>query len=163
MIIIGIDPGTQKTGYGIVRVMGNATEVLDFGCIAPPAKYKLSDRYLIIYEGVDMLLQKYGPEALAVEGQFVNKNPQSTLKLGMAKGVVLVAAKKRGLKVFEYSPSATKLAVVGNGHASKFQVQGMVQKLLRLSQLPWPEDASDALAVALCHAHSMNSLKSLEI
>jgi crossover junction endodeoxyribonuclease RuvC len=99
-------------------------------------------------------LEKYQPEAVAVETQFVYKNVQSALKLGMARGAVIIAAARRGIAVFEYAPRKAKQAVVGNGGASKFQVQKMVQMQLKLSQLPEPADAADALALALCHAHT---------
>jgi crossover junction endodeoxyribonuclease RuvC len=156
-VTIGIDPGTLVTGYGIIRSEGSRHEALDYGCIKPPSKMKLTDRYLVIYQGIEALLDKFYPDALAVETQYVQKNPQSALKLGMARGVVIVAAKQRVIPVYEYSPSKAKLAVVGRGHASKFQVQGMVQMLLNLSRLPQPEDAADALALALCHAQAQQN------
>lgn len=154
-IIIGIDPGTVVTGYGIVVCNNGTHQALDFGCIRPPAKLKLTDRYLIIFNGVEQLIKTYQPDALVVETQYVHKNVQSALKLGMARGIAIIAAKKNGLDVFEYAPSRAKRAVVGNGNASKFQVQKMVQSLLSLDLLPEPEDAADALALALCHAHSL--------
>lgn len=154
MIIIGIDPGTISTGYGIIQVVDNCYEVLDFGCIQPPANYKLSDRYLIIFECLEKILDSFTPTILVVETQYVNKNVQSAIKLGMARGVAMVAAKKRGLKVFQYTPSQAKLAVVGNGSASKQQVQHMVKCILNLETIPEPDDAADALALALCYAQT---------
>lgn len=156
-IIIGIDPGTAITGYGIILVNGSNFSAIDYGCIRPPAKLKLSDRYLIIFNGLEELLDKYKPHALSVETQFVKHNVQSAIKLGMARGIAIIAAKKRGIPVFEYTPMRAKRAVVGNGNASKEQVQGMVQKLLRLAEAPYPEDASDALSLAICHAQASNS------
>lgn len=156
-IIIGIDPGTTVTGYGIVSLKNGFYTALDFGCIRPPAKQKLTDRYLIIFNGIEQLIKTYKPDSLAVETQFVQKNVQSALKLGMARGVAIIAAKKNGLPVYEYAPSRAKKAVVGNGNASKSQVQSMIQRLLCLDRLPEPEDAADALALALCHAHSLKS------
>ena len=153
-IILGIDPGTIITGYGVIREADRHWEPLDFGCIRPPRNLKIHERYLAIFEGIDLLLEKYQPEAVAVETQFVYKNVQSALKLGMARGAVLIAAARRGVAVFEYAPRKAKQAVVGNGAASKFQVQRMVQMELKLSQLPEPADAADALALALCHAHT---------
>lgn len=155
MIIIGIDPGTRITGYGIIIVQGSSYQALDYGCIRPPADAKLSDRYLAIFDGIDALLERYSPQALVVESQFGGKNIQSVLKLGMAKGTALIPAKKRGIPVFEYAPKKAKCAVVGNGSASKQQVQGMIQLLLKLSKPPTPEDASDALALAICHAQAI--------
>lgn len=157
-IIIGIDPGTRITGYGIIEVTGTAYRPLDYGCIRPPPKLKLSDRYLILFNAIDELLHKYRPHALSVETQYVEKNVQSAIKLGMARGMAIIAAKRHGLPVFEYAPTKAKLSVVGNGKASKEQVQGMVKLLLSLKELPTPEDAADALALALCHAQSYNSL-----
>lgn len=150
--ILGVDPGTRITGYGLISVRENHYAPLDYGCIRPPPDYKLSERYLVIFDGIEALIERHQPCALVVETQYVHKNVQSALKLGMARGVVMVAAKRRGLPVFEYAPSEAKRSVVGNGRASKAQVQAMVQRLLKLSSLPHPEDAADALALAICHA-----------
>lgn len=155
MIIIGIDPGTQVTGYGIIEVNGSNIRAIDYGCIRPPPLLKLTDRYLIIYNGLEELLDRYQPQALAVEMQYVHKNVQSAIKLGMARGIAIIAAKRKGVSIFEYAPTKAKSAVVGNGRASKQQVQGMVKVLLNLVEVPTPEDAADALALALCHANSM--------
>lgn len=155
MIIIGIDPGTQITGYGIIEFDGYQYHVVDYGCIRPPAKLKLSDRYLILFNALEELFTKHQPQMLAVETQYVHKNVQSAIKLGMARGIAVIAAKRRGADVFEYTPSRAKSAVVGNGHASKQQVQGMIKVLLNLAEIPTPEDAADALALAICHAHSL--------
>jgi crossover junction endodeoxyribonuclease RuvC len=154
IIILGVDPGTLVTGYGVIRQTERYWEPLDFGCICPPRKLKTQERYLIIFEGIDHLLEKYQPQAVSVETQFVHKNVQSALKLGMARGAVIIAAARRGIEVFEYAPTKAKQAIVGNGGASKFQVQKMVQMQLKLSQIPEPADAADALALALCHAHT---------
>jgi len=154
VIILGVDPGTLVTGYGVIRQTDRSWEPLDFGCICPPRKLKTHQRYLIIFEGIDHLLEKYKPQAVSVETQFVYKNVQSALKLGMARGAVIIAAARRGIEVFEYAPTKAKQAVVGNGSASKFQVQKMIQMQLKLSQMPEPPDAADALALALCHAHT---------
>jgi crossover junction endodeoxyribonuclease RuvC len=152
MTILGIDPGTLITGYGVIR---SASEALDFGCIRPPAKLPLEQRYKIIFDGVEALIEKHKPDAIAVESQFVLRNAQSSIKLGMAKGMVFLAAARAQIPVFEYAPKKAKLAVVGKGQASKFQVQKMIQNLLRLPTLPEPEDAADALALAICCAHNL--------
>jgi len=152
--IIGIDPGTRITGYGIIQVTASGETPLDFGCIRPSPSLPISERYLTIFEAITHLIEKHQPDALAVETQFMYKNAQSALKLGMAKGAVLLAAAKAKVPIFEYAPKKAKLAVVGNGSASKEQLQKMIQLLLRLPQLPEPEDAADALAPALCHAHA---------
>jgi len=151
--ILGIDPGTIVTGYGVVAVEERGESAVDFGCIRPPARKPLSDRYWIIFEGLVALIQKFKPAAVVVETQFVQKNIQSAIKLGMARGVVIVAAKHERLPIFEYSPTQAKLAVTGSGRASKQQVQGMVKHLLGLKALPEPEDAADALSLAICHSH----------
>lgn len=156
MIIIGIDPGTITTGYGVLKVENNHYTILDFGTICPPPSHKLSDRYLIIFQCLDTLLAKFSPEILVVETQYVHKNVQSAIKLGMARGVAMVAGKLRGLKVFQYAPSEAKKAVTGNGNASKQQVQQMIKYLLNLETVP-PEDAADALALAVCYAQTHQS------
>lgn len=161
-IILGIDPGTLITGYGIILVNGAHYQALDYGCIRPPASLKLSDRYLIIFNALDELIDKYKPEALSVETQFVKHNVSSAIKLGMARGIAIIAAKRKGIPVFEYTPMRAKRAVVGNGNSSKEQVQGMVQKLLRLAEPPTPEDASDALSLAICHAQASQSISALK-
>lgn len=157
MIILGIDPGTIITGYGIIRLQGSVYLPIDYGCIRPPGSFKLSDRYLVLFNALDELLNKYQPEALAVETQYVHKNVQSAIKLGMARGIVIISAKRRGIPVYEYAPSKAKLAVSGNGAASKQQVQGMVKLLLNLARIPEPADAADALALAICHAQSIHT------
>lgn len=154
MIILGVDPGTKITGYGLIIFREGKYQTLDFGCIKPPNNMKLTDRYLIIYDGLEEIIQLHKPEVLVVETQYVARNVQSALKLGMARGTAIIAAKRHKLPVFEYSPSRTKKAVSGNGNASKHQVQRMVQMLLELNDLPEPEDAADALALAICHAQS---------
>ena len=155
-IILGIDPGTRITGYGVIKARHPKIEPLDFGCIRPPTNMDLPARYLALFNGLEKLLDLYRPSAVSVETQFVYKNVQSALKLGMARGVVIIAAARRGIPIFEYAPKKAKMAVVGNGNASKEQIQRMVQLLLKLPTLPEPEDAADALALALCHANTLS-------
>ena len=155
LIILGIDPGTRITGYGVIKLNHPQLEPLDFGCIRPPVNLELPARYLALFNALEKLLDLYSPNAVAVETQFVYKNVQSAIKLGMARGVVLIAAAKRGIPIYEYTPKKAKLAVVGTGSASKNQVQRMIQLLLKLPILPEPEDAADALALAICHANSL--------
>ena len=154
-IILGIDPGTRITGYGIIAFASNHSQLLDFGCIRPPPSFALSERYKIIFEGVEALIARHAPTAIAIESQFVLRNPQSAIKLGMAKGMVLLAAARKQIPIYEFAPKKAKLAVVGKGQASKFQVQKMIQVLLRLPQPPEPEDAADALALAICCSHKL--------
>lgn len=156
-IILGVDPGTRITGYGLIRVRGNLLEPIDFGTIRPSPALPQEKRYLIIFDAILSLLEKYRPQALAVETQFVHKNAQSAIKLGMARASALLAAAKMDVAVHEYAPKKAKLAIVGNGAASKEQVQKMVQLLLKLRAVPEPEDAADALALAVCHANNLRS------
>ncbi len=151
-IIMGIDPGTLVTGYGIILADGNRYTPLDYGCITPPAKFKLSERYEVIYDSVNQLIEKHRPTVLVIETQFIGKNVNSILKLTMVRGIIMIAAKKNGVAIYEYGPKQAKKAVVGHGSASKFQVQGMVQRLLNLGAIPQPDDAADALALAICYA-----------
>ena len=156
-LILGIDPGTRITGYGIIELTSSGIKTIDFGCIRPPPDLALPERYKILFEGLEALLTIHCLAAIAVESQFVLKNVQSAIKLGMAKGMVLLAAARKGIPVYEYAPKKAKQAVVGTGQASKYQVQRMIQSLLRLPQLPEPEDAADALALAICCAHNLRS------
>lgn len=155
--ILGIDPGTLLTGYGIIEIDEKRQfKAIDYGCVRPPATLPLTARYKIIFQAVAELLDRYAPEAIAVETQYIHKNPQSGLKLGMARGVAVLAGALREIPIFEYAPSRAKRAVVGNGNASKIQVQAMVQRLLALPSLPIPEDAADALALAICHGQAFS-------
>ncbi len=156
--ILGIDPGTRITGYGLIKHHHCCFEAIDFGCIRPPTSLDGPQKYLILFNAIDSLLDQYQPDAVSVETQFVYKNVQSAIKLGMARGVVLLAAAKRNIPIYEYAPKKAKLAVVGTGSASKQQVQKMVQFLLKLPMPPQPEDAADALALAICHANTKKTV-----
>ncbi|KAF3362157.1 Crossover junction endodeoxyribonuclease RuvC [Chlamydiales bacterium STE3] len=159
--ILAVDPGTLITGFGIVQFLNNQLFPLDYGCVRPPAKFKISERYLIIFDALNALIDKFKPNVVVVETQYVKENVQSALKLGMAKGTVILAARKNGLCIFGYSPSKAKLAVTGTGKASKHQVQEMVKKLLNLKNT-LPEDAADALALAICHFHYLQTSRTSE-
>lgn len=153
MRIIGIDPGSRATGYGLVIKEGNRLIHLDNGVIRPPAKADLPERLLAIFQGLEAVIREYAPEQAAVEQVFMSQNPQAALKLGQARGAALLALAQAGLQVGEYSPMQIKSSVVGYGRAAKNQVQQMTKALLNLPEIA-QEDASDALAVAICHAHS---------
>ena len=153
MIILGIDPGTTVTGYGLI----NGRTLIDFGCIRPNAKKDLHSRYLILFNAIESLIETHKPSAVAIETQFMCKNAQSAMKLSMARAMGILAAKRRDIPIFEYAPSQAKLAVAGNGSASKIQVQKMIKLLFNLSFLPEPEDAADALALAICHLHTLKA------
>ena len=155
MIILGIDPGTRITGYGIIRHHPHHPIALDYGCVRPPASASSSKRYLIIFEAIEALIATHKPDVLSVESQYMHKNAQSAMKLGMARAMAILAAERAGLPIFEYAPRKAKKAIVGRGGASKEQVQRMIQSLLHLEDLPTPEDAADALALALCHANAV--------
>jgi crossover junction endodeoxyribonuclease RuvC len=153
MRILGIDPGSKATGYGFIEQQGNRLIHLDNGAITTHSKDPLAVRLQIIYQGLCRLIEKYQPEAVAVEQVFMARNPASALKLGHARGIALLAGINAGLPVAEYSALQVKSAVVGYGRAGKSQVQQMTRVLLNLPEIA-QEDAADALAVAICHAHS---------
>lgn len=152
-LVIGIDPGSRCTGYGVIKLDERGFEPIDFGTVRPPPSKSYPDRCRIIFEGIGALLDRYQPIAFAIETQYMDKNVESAIKLGMARGVAVLAASLREIPVFEYAPARAKRAVVGRGRASKIQVQKMVQHLLGLRTIPEPDDAADALALAICHAH----------
>lgn len=153
MIILGIDPGSRLTGYGLIKKEGQKLIHLDNGLIAGMATLELPLRLAHIFREVQKLITQFSPECLAIENIFVAKNIQSTFKLGQARGSAIVAASLLGLPVHEYSPMEVKKAVAGFGGAPKDQVAKMVRALLNLPQVA-EENASDALAIAICHAHS---------
>jgi crossover junction endodeoxyribonuclease RuvC len=154
MRVIGIDPGTMVTGYGVIDEEDARLFHVASGSITTSSKLPISRRLRKIYEDLMIVLRQYRPGALAVEDTFVAKNPQAALKLGQARGVALLAAEMLDLPVLEYTPAQVKQAVVGHGAATKEQVQGMVVRLLNLKAEPDSHHASDALAVAICHLHS---------
>ncbi|MGQ8366773.1 crossover junction endodeoxyribonuclease RuvC [Glaciecola sp. 1036] len=155
-IILGIDPGSRTTGFGVVKVVNNKTEYLGSGCIRVQDDV-LAKRLDNVFTGVSEIIRQYTPTHFAIEQVFMAKNPDSALKLGQARGAAIVAATNAQLPVFEYSARQIKQAVVGKGSAEKNQVQHMVSYLLKLSKKP-QADAADALAVALCHLHTEQSL-----
>lgn len=156
--ILGIDPGTQITGFGVIKVLSSKLIPIDFGTIRPSKELPLEKKFLIIFKGVEKLIDQYKPTALSIETQFVKLNVQVAMKLGMVRGVVILASTLYDIPIFEYAPRKAKIAVAGNGAASKTQVQRMIQILLNLKSLPKPQDASDALAIAICHANQLNRL-----
>jgi crossover junction endodeoxyribonuclease RuvC len=155
-LILGIDPGSRKTGFGIVNSVGSRLEYVTSGCIKMPGG-ELPERLKIIYEGISEIILLHSPQEVSVEQVFFAKNPGSALKLGQARGAAIVAAVTQGLEVAEYSARQIKQSVVGTGAADKAQVQHMVKSILGLSATP-QEDAADALAAAMCHAHTRQSL-----
>jgi crossover junction endodeoxyribonuclease RuvC len=153
-VVLGIDPGTAITGYGVVTDDGAGPKALDFGVIRTPAKQELSLRLVTIYAQLNALLDRFSPDAVAVEELFFSKNARTALSVGHARGVVLLAVARRNIPLFHYKPSQVKQAVTGYGAADKRQIQEMVRMLLGLDDIPRPDDAADALAIAICHLNS---------
>lgn len=160
MIILGIDPGLRTTGFGVIQQEGSQLSYIASGTIKTP-EADLPQRLKVIFDGVSEVAQTYHPDCASIEKVFVNVNPQSTLLLGQARGAAICALVNAQLSVYEYTALQLKQAVVGHGKADKVQVQDMVQRLLSLSKAPG-SDASDALGIAICHAHSKESLAILK-
>jgi crossover junction endodeoxyribonuclease RuvC len=160
MILIGLDPGLGCTGWGVIRAEGNRLGHIANGQIRTDAKTALPERLVQLYDQLSAVIAEYRPAAAAVEEVFVNENAQSTLKLGQARGAILLAAARSGIAVGEYSPSLVKKAVVGTGGAQKTQVHAMVSLLLPGTKIVGA-DAADALAVAITHAHHLASSRAL--
>lgn len=152
MKILGLDPGLQRTGWGVIETDGNRLTHVANGAVATTASRSLAERLCQLHDGLNAILDAHAPDAAAVEETFVNKNPNSTLRLGQARGVCLLAPAARGIAVGEYAANLIKKTVVGAGHAGKGQVRTMVGHLLPGCEIAG-EDAADALAVAICHAH----------
>jgi crossover junction endodeoxyribonuclease RuvC len=160
MRLIGLDPGLRLTGWGVIDVDGNRLRHVAHGVVKVPADRSLAERLNELFEGVSAVIAEHRPIEAAVEETFVNANPASTLKLGQARGVVLVAPARAGLKVFEYAANLVKKSVVGVGHADKHQIAMMVGRLL--PGVVATADAADALAVAICHAHHRETARRIE-
>jgi crossover junction endodeoxyribonuclease RuvC len=156
-IILGIDPGSRITGYGLIKATALKVEYIDSGCIRTSPNDELSQKLLQIYDGICQLMDHYAPAEVAIEQVFMHENPSSALKLGHARGVAMVAAASHRVKVSEYSPREIKQMLVGYGAAEKGQVSHMVVHLLALNKAP-QSDAADALAIAICHSHMRHNL-----
>ena len=150
--ILGLDPGLRRTGWGVIDSAANRLRYVASGVVTADPKREMADRLNLLYDGIARLIEIWTPDAAAVEEIFVNRNPGSTLRLGQARGVVMLAPARAGIAVHEYAANAVKKSVVGVGHADKTQVQAMVGMLLPAAG-PQSADAADALAVAICHAH----------
>jgi crossover junction endodeoxyribonuclease RuvC len=153
--LLGIDPGTAVTGWGVIEHIADKSRLVRHGTIVTSAKDPPHERLSQIYKGILEVIDAYKPEAAAIEELFGGVNIRTALAVGQARGVVVLACGERGLEPFNYTPLQVKQAVVGYGRASKVQVQQMVKVLLDLPRVPTPDHAADALAVAICHAHSM--------
>jgi crossover junction endodeoxyribonuclease RuvC len=156
--IFGIDPGSERTGYGCIDSSGSRHRLIACGILSAPARSTFPERLHAIHSGLTALLERHRPECVAVESIFFAKNVRSALKLGHARGVALLAASQASVPVVEYSPAEIKRSVVGYGRAEKQQVQAMMKLLLGLDAVPSPHDVADALAVAMCHIHTSTSV-----
>lgn len=154
MIILGIDPGTAITGFGIIQKKIDKLNLIDYGCISTSKDFPLSDRLAKIFKDIQKLIKKYHPDVLVCEELFFFKNLKTAVSVAQARGVILLAAKIKKIPFFEYTPLEVKQALSGYGRATKSQIQKMVKILLNLKTVPKPDDAADALALAICHAHS---------
>lgn len=152
--ILGIDPGIAIVGFAFIDKLGSRLVPVQYGCIQTEAHTEPSLRLKEVYDATLQLIDKYKPEAVAIEKLYFNRNVTTAFTVGQARGVLMLAAAQNGLPVAEYTPLQVKQAVVGYGNAEKKQVQEMVKMLLKLSQVPKPDDVADALAVAICHSHS---------
>ncbi|MFH1940271.1 MAG: crossover junction endodeoxyribonuclease RuvC, partial [bacterium] len=154
MIILGIDPGLNNTGYGLIRYEKKKIELVDYGCILTYKKDTFGLRIKTIYYKIKELIEKHNPHEVVIEEIFFNKNVRSALTVSKVHGMVAITVALMGLELYEYTPLQIKQATVGNGRAEKHQVQSMVKVLLNLSEIPQPDHAADALAVAICHIHT---------
>ena len=158
MIILGIDPGVATIGFGLVRAERNRNQLLRYGVITTPPGIPLSNRLLQISNDMEELIHAFHPDEMAVEELFFTKNITTGIAVAHGRGVILLAAEKLGVPVFEYTPLQVKQAVVGYGKAEKRQVMLMTQRLLHMKEIPRPDDAADALALAICHSRAATSL-----
>jgi len=155
LIILGVDPGSIATGYGLIKSNRSRNILIDCGVIKTDSKKSLPEKLRQIFEGLSQIIAQKRPDELAIEETFYSKNAKSALVMGQARGAAILAAACAKMSVWEYSPKEVKCSIVGRGNASKLQVQYMVKNLLGLKNLPQPQDAADALAVALCHAQKI--------
>ncbi len=158
MTILGIDPGIATVGFGVIEAKRGQCQAIRYGVVTTPAGLPLSNRLSMIYRDMEELIHTFHPDEMAVEELFFNTNLTTGISVAHGRGVILMAAEQLGVPIFEYTPMQVKLAVTGYGKADKKQVMQMTQRLLRLKSLPRPDDAADALAIALCHNRSATSL-----
>ena len=158
MRILGIDPGYGITGFGIVEAQGGACRLLRCGAITTPPNTEFSWRLEVMYHDMQQLLEAAKPDAVAIEELFFGQNVTTGINVAQSRGVILLAIRQAGVPIYEYKPMQVKQSVVGYGNATKRQVMDMTKRILRLEALPKPDDAADAIAIALCHARSSTSL-----
>ena len=162
MVILGIDPGVATIGFGLIRAERGKNTLLQYGVITTPPGIPLSERLLQISRDMEQLLETFKPDEMAVEELFFTKNITTGIAVAHGRGVILLAAEKAGIPVFEYTPMQVKQGVVGYGKAEKKQVMLMTQRLLNMKEIPRPDDAADALAIAICHSRAATSLLNTE-
>lgn len=155
MRILGIDPGYAIMGYGVLDKVGNHFKVVGYGSILTDADMAMEDRLVYLYDELQYIIDKFGPEEASIEELFFNNNAKTAIFVGQARGIAVLACAKAGLKVAEYTPLQIKQALVGYGRAEKKQMQAMVKTILNLKEVPKPDDTADALAAAICHGHSL--------
>ncbi len=161
MMILGIDPGYAIVGYGLIDYRNNHFTVVDYGAILTDAGTPFNERLERIYDSLTAIIETYKPEAMSVEKVFYNSNAKTVIDVSQARGVIMLAAQKNKVPVFEYTPLQVKQSVVGYGRAEKKQIQEMTRRILALEKIPKPDDTADALAMAICHAHSSGSLSAV--
>ncbi|MCL2838919.1 MAG: crossover junction endodeoxyribonuclease RuvC [Oscillospiraceae bacterium] len=154
MRVLGIDPGFAIVGYGVVDYVGNKFSVVDYGAVMTKAGENIFDRLKVIYDEVAQIIERVNPDCVAIEELFFNTNTKTAITVAEARGILIIAALNAGVPVFEYTPLQVKQAVTGYGRADKNQVQQMIKVILNLEKVPKPDDVADALAIAICHAHS---------
>ena len=159
MRILGIDPGFGIIGFGVIDKENSGLEVVDYGVITTPKEMPFNERLKVIYDSMNALLDRYNPEQVAIEELYFNKNITTGIKVAEARGIILLTFQQRKLPIFEYTPQDIKLALTGQGRATKHQMQFMVKTLLRLTKIPRPDDAADAVAVALCHSQTNQMMR----
>ena len=158
MRVLGIDPGYAIIGYGLVEKRGNDVLPLQYGVIRTEANLPIEERLLEIYNDLEKLIEAFAPDSIAIEKLYFNTNEKTAINVSQARGVILLACAKSNIPIYEYTPLQVKMSVVGYGRAEKKQVQEMTRSILKLSKIPKPDDAADALAIAVCHAHAAGSL-----
>ena len=163
MVILGIDPGLATLGFGVIEYEDGKLRLIDYGTVVSPAKMELPARLEIVYDSMGVLFDRFQPQAVAFEELFFAKNVTTAINVAQARGAAVAALYKKTRALFEYTPPQVKQAVVGYGNADKRQVQNMVKAILHLSEIPKPDDAADAVAIAICHANSSSFSRSFKM
>lgn len=163
MLICGIDPGLAISGYGVLEYVGNKFKVVEYGVMTTQSSEEFPKRLKQLYDFYFSMFERYKPEAIAIEELFYNKNVKTAMAIAQARGIHLLAAENHSIPLYEYTPLQVKQGIVGYGRAEKKQIQEIVRIILKLESIPKPDDASDALAIAICHAHSLKHSSNFKI